>query len=540
MSETLNSRNNPQLLHRAIWLGILFVYILLRIKPIGIPLDRDEGVFGLIGKTILNGGLPYLDGIDHKPPVVFYIYAIMLSIFPPNAIGVHLFLHIYNLITLYVLFLFVKRIANGNTAYWSSLFFAILSINPNVQGFTASTEMFMLLPIAASLLLAVVGADGDRVRYGYLVVSGICGALACWIKQPAVFSVFFAIVIIVYRLWTSNTQENRIFGIAKGVLIWLAGGMSVSLLIVGYFAMHGILSELFYWSFQHSILYSETLPISDRITMAWYGFLRLVENSPILFGLALLSFFIKSDEVKIPIPLFALFFVLSIIGASIGFAYPHYYAQIIPPVVIIAGIACSSIMQKMNNEIRRYSVGSILVVTIMLVEVVVNSGYHFFDDGKTFSRKYFGVNPFPEAVVLAKYLREKTSIDDKIFVYGSEPEILLQANRSSASAFYVIYPLMRSAFPRYLEFQKRTIDEIKKTEPKYIINVQLPPSLLYDGKAKLVLTQFLKKYIAANYTLDNALFFSEQQQMWLSVKNKIFQQGGKRLPIFIQLYKKNQ
>jgi hypothetical protein len=274
--------------------------------------------------------------------------------------------------------------------------------------------------------------------------------------------------------------------------------------------------------------------------MAWYGFLRLVENSPILFGLALLSFFIKSDEVKIPIPLFALFFVLSIIGASIGFAYPHYYAQIIPPVVIIAGIACSSIMQKMNNEIRRYSVGSILVVTIMLVEVVVNSGYHFFDDGKTFSRKYFGVNPFPEAVVLAKYLREKTSIDDKIFVYGSEPEILLQANRSSASAFYVIYPLMRSAFPRYLEFQKRTIDEIKKTEPKYIINVQLPPSLLYDGKAKLVLTQFLKKYIAANYTLDNALFFSEQQQMWLSVKNKIFQQGGKRLPIFIQLYKKNQ
>ncbi|GJM05575.1 MAG: hypothetical protein DHS20C09_15710 [marine bacterium B5-7] len=41
------------------WVGNIFVYILLRIQPIGIPLDRDEDVFGLLGRTILEGKLPY-------------------------------------------------------------------------------------------------------------------------------------------------------------------------------------------------------------------------------------------------------------------------------------------------------------------------------------------------------------------------------------------------------------------------------------------------------------------------------------------------
>ena len=82
-------------------MGIIFVYILLRINPIGIPLDRDEGVFGLIGRSILEGGVPYQEAIDHKPPMIFLIYAFALTIFPPTALGIHLFLHLYNFITLY-------------------------------------------------------------------------------------------------------------------------------------------------------------------------------------------------------------------------------------------------------------------------------------------------------------------------------------------------------------------------------------------------------------------------------------------------------
>src|SRR5262245_18313022 len=88
---------------RGTWLwiaAIALLYIVVRIHVIAIPLDRDEGVFGYIAQRILDGGLPYRDALDHKPPGVFYLYALALRVLPATPSGVHLFLHAYNLLTL--------------------------------------------------------------------------------------------------------------------------------------------------------------------------------------------------------------------------------------------------------------------------------------------------------------------------------------------------------------------------------------------------------------------------------------------------------
>ena len=508
-------------------MGIISVYILLRIQPIGIPLDRDEGVFGLVGRTILEGGLPYQDGIDHKPPLVFYIYAVMLSIFPPTAIGIHLFLHLYNLFTLIVTFLFAKRVAGINTAYWVAFLYGIFSINPYVQGFTASTEMFMLLPIMLSLWLALVATENGRLHLVSLVLSGIFGALACWCKQPAVFSVFFSLIIIVYRLWQFHTPENRIRDVIKAILIWLAAGVSISLLIIAYFSVHGILDEFLYWSFQHSLLYSAEQSLADRFVMVWYGLLRTFTYLPFLFVLAILSIFFNHKKMTFPVSLFLMSFLLSMLGVSMGFAYPHYYAQLIPPLVILAGLSCSSIVDKFGGSILKLNATAAILVMAILVEVLPNSDYYLKNAEQNFSRHFFGINLFSESTSIASYLKKNTSPEDKIFVYGSEPQILLLAERPSATAFYVVYPLMRSEFSRYLEFQDRVIDEIKSSRPKYIISVLLPPSLLYDGKAELKISKFLTDYVDKYYLMEERLIFSEEKQSWISQNHDYYKQGGK-------------
>jgi 4-amino-4-deoxy-L-arabinose transferase-like glycosyltransferase len=520
------------------WVGIIFVYILLRIQPIGIPLDRDEGVFGLLGRTILDGGLPYQDGIDHKPPLIFYIYAVILSIFPPTAFGIHAFLHIYNLVTLLIVFLFTKRIADINTAYWVIFFYAILSINPFVQGFTASTEMFMLLPIMLSLWCALSATENDKLHILYLALSGVSGALACWCKQPAVFSVLFAVIIIVYRIWQRQALETRIQNIIKAVLIWLAGGISASLLIVAYFSMHGILDEFIYWSFQHSLLYSVVLPFPDKVTMALHGLLRIVTNSPLVFILALGAVFLKHDKLALAVPILLVFFILSLFGASIGFAYPHYYAQIVPSLVLLAGISCNTISKNITHIRTKYIVSATMLTAAILIAVLPNSNYHLSFEREKFSRYFFGANPFPESISIANYLKKNTSPEDKIFIYGSEPQILLLAERASATAFYVVYPLLRSQFPKHMEFQGRVIDEIKETRPKYIISVLMQTSLLYDGRAELKIEHFIKEYVVENYHLENVLFFSEEKQSWLSYKHEHFQQGGKHSDESIVFYRR--
>ena len=43
---------SPKHTHLLLWLGLTFIYIVLRINTLAIPLDRDEGAFGLIGLRI--------------------------------------------------------------------------------------------------------------------------------------------------------------------------------------------------------------------------------------------------------------------------------------------------------------------------------------------------------------------------------------------------------------------------------------------------------------------------------------------------------
>ena len=42
------------------------------------------------GKLALNGGKPYVDFFEMKPPVMFYSYAFLIGIFGYSATGVHL------------------------------------------------------------------------------------------------------------------------------------------------------------------------------------------------------------------------------------------------------------------------------------------------------------------------------------------------------------------------------------------------------------------------------------------------------------------
>jgi 4-amino-4-deoxy-L-arabinose transferase-like glycosyltransferase len=189
--------------------AIAFVYVLLRVNVVDVPLDRDEGVFGYAGQVILDGGLPYRDVLDHKPPVVFYLNALALLLIPPTARGVHVFLHAYNFITLVALFFIARSYTRSRAAgLWTAFCYAIISSSPAVQGGTASTEMFMLLPLTLSLLFAVLSVNREGMAYPLL--SGVAGGIAFWTRQTALFPLVFCVLyLILVRSSSGQGDENH-------------------------------------------------------------------------------------------------------------------------------------------------------------------------------------------------------------------------------------------------------------------------------------------------------------------------------------------
>ena len=98
--------------------------------------------------------------------------------------------------------------------------------------------------------------------------------------------------------------------------------------------------------------------------------------------------------------------------------------------------------------------------------------------------------------------------EETVYIFGSEAKIFLLSQRTSATSFALIYPLMYS-FPRYMEFQHKAWREVMANRPKYIITIAPKSSLLWDGKADLWIMRQTKRLIEADYSLVAAVTGAE-------------------------------
>jgi MFS family permease len=510
----------------ASFLAILMVYVSLRLPGISIPLDRDEGAFGYMGQLINSGKLPYLDGLDHKPPVAFYLNAIALHIVPPTERGIHTALLIYNLLTLICVFfigkIYFKSLSAG---LWGAFSFAVLSSSPAIQGFTASTEMWMLLPISLSLLFAVMAERRDSSIL--LFVSGIAGAVACWTKQSAFTSVLFIFLFSGFGIFLhgNDTRVIRWTVAARRLVLWLAGAVLLSSVPVLYFASRGAFHEFFYWSFIHNLSYSARQTVAEPGNSVVSRLTEIFLSDFLLLSTALIAAFSRSVR-KRPDGYFMLgFLVFSLLGTIPGFAYSHYFAQLAPASAIAGGYGLSALIERYRTMHGRVAASIAAGLLVLAVPLSVDRFYYFNRDPNEVCRSIFGGNPFPESKSLAAFIAAHTTPADKVFVVGSEPQILFYARRQSPSSFLMLYPLT-STYPRYHEFQETVLSQIQRDPPQYILSlVNIPWSYLWDGMADMDFLVRMQKWMQQEYTVDRAMTVTGLHGDWILDGDSRLQQG---------------
>ena len=517
------------------WLAICLVYILIRLNTVSLPLDRDEGIFGYAGQVILNHGLPYKDVFDHKPPVIFYLNALALLLGPPTATGIHIFLHVYNFFTLIVLFFLAKTYTESyTTGLWVAFTYAVFSSSPAIQGFTASTEIFLLLPLSMSLLFAVLAVQR---RSGLLsLASGICGALAFFTKQTAgiilIFICLYLIASQVSRMTTKNSSKRKTIAI---LFSWGAGCILVTLLLAGYYYYHNVFNEFLYWSFTYNLFYCQQTSVWEALPRIYSIGLQIVKGNFLILamGLAVSLFacFRKNRKGFFMVG----FLAFSFLAAVPGTVYNHYFAQIAPAVSLAAGWAVAASLSRIGDSMLRRSVALITAAAMIAVPLLAHSGYYYKQSPIEFSRSFFGGNPFPESEDLAEFLAERTSKEDTIFIIGSEAQIFLLSQRRSSSSIAYVYPLM-SEYPRYQEFQHKAWEEVVSKKPKYIIIVRIPTSLMWDGKADLWIVRKTKQLNDKAYFLEAVMTIAKPkgELLMFSKDEQALRQSAERyFPILI-------
>jgi len=526
------SIDNMPLRYCLTWLAIVVTYIVIRINIVDIPLDRDEGGWAYYGQQILRGEILYDDMIDHRGPVTSYLYSLAAFLFPPTAGGIHLFLHIYNFLTLIALFFFSKVFFSSNRiALWVAFVYAVFSSDPSIQGFTASNEMFTLLPIALNLLFSVLAVQRDRPYF--FVLSGISGALACWTRTPAFFIVLFSLIyLLLFQLKKGTHKRLNWSTTVRSFLLWTAGSVGCSVLILFFFYYHGVMDNLIHNVFVLSVDYASEIRFVDALPIYIHRIFRIwKEHLFVAFAFAFALFMLVRNKDKKG------YFLLGLLIASIltlfpFYAYPHYFAQLAPAVAVIAGFGISqmaSCIQDRNRKVGFTRLNILLALLTIVVPVAMFPGYYFKQSPQEFHDSVFPFQFFPHSIKVAQYISEHTTPNDTIFILGTEPQILFYAQRRSATSGLVnIYPLM-SESPWYKQFQEKIWQEILISRPKYIIVVNNRLSFLWDGKEEtLWLFNKVLDLTQRDYVLEGYVNKLTPLSMFSIVPNKLFFKIGSK------------
>lgn len=439
-------------------LGIIAIVLMaVRLTFLHEPFERDEGFYATIAQEILRGGVPYRDAIDMKPPGVFYLYALAISLFGATTESIRIFTALYSLGTLSVVYCLTSRLSGTRAGLFAAALFALYSGAPLVQGSSSNSEVFMVLPLVLSIYFFVVWLDEGARRF--LGISALLAGCALLIKTVALPYVALLLLFSLLRKPTGNRlKEALLNSLAFGIPLVLTA--IVTLL---YFYLKGALHEFLAWNVTIPYFYAKGGGVSGP---GLIRALRLLAPELLLPALvavptAIWLLFIRRDMKGVFI---ALLLPTSCLGVALpGKFFPHYFIQLFPFLSVLGGIGLAWVFQ--TKTVIHYFAG-IIVTAAFAYYPVKEYDFFFVNTPEQVSVMKYGPT-FADSVHIAEYIKKNSSPEDYIFQWGFEPELYFLADRRPPVPY--IASTVLSGFKDPWPAVQFMMDNLRTKMPKYIV-----------------------------------------------------------------------
>ncbi|MDH4127187.1 MAG: glycosyltransferase family 39 protein [Spirochaetota bacterium] len=511
---------------KLVWLIILST-IALRIPTLCIEIfNGDEANFGTTAMVILNGGIPYVDFLEKKPPLIYYIYAFTFKIFTTDIRFVHFVTLLFVFGTEYFLFKTISMCFNKKAGLLAALFYGLFSIaftEPDM--WAANTEILMNFPLTISIYLFVRGEKRKSLISFFL--SGLFLMLGTMIKhQGGILYILFIVMLIYYGRSKGRNQLIKDF-FQRGIIFFI-GSLIPIILIIIYFNYKDSLKELYLWNIFYNFSYiTESPDLIDSIAKGLSMTFAFILSCLILWILAF-YFYRKRNEIEnFPKDIFFLFLVwllVTIPAVSVGSRFfGHYYILFYPSICVLGGLGAWHFL----NQIEKHSKSTKKLFLIGLVLTPIF--FEIFGISRLIlGRGYQAVHPSIKEV--GSVIQKESKPDDKIFAWGQFPYAYYYSKRLPASKFiaceYVV-PLWNDRYlkrktykPEYrdtyqINNMKILMEELNKNMPKLIIDVQgakyIDNWVLYEIKLFPELNNFIKSHYKKFKTIEGIVIYKRSQ-----------------------------
>jgi len=387
----------------------------------------DEGYSGAIASEMLHGGAIYKTAVDTRPPFIYYTYYLIFLIAGQNnLLAVHIAAILFIIATTLVVRAIGSVVYGQRAGCWAAIGYVVFSHTYLPRDtLAANVEIFTLLPLTLGFYWFL---EGERKkRLSLLVLSGVCCGVATFYRQPSVVNLGVMGGYLMYLWWILKEVNLRYIMKTGGAVF--AGFLVSTAGIVLYHQMEGNLAEMVEWTWYIALRYvnSETTAefVTRRIFLVHFTFI-LAGALLWYFGLKHLLLTFRNAWRKTPETTGSVLIAFWFAGAYsllfTGWRFPgHYHLTVLPPLAVLAGTAFAGFLDRLPDRalgMRRFLVGAAVVPALgfLVMAFIIRPDTVAF-------------RPIPD------YIAANTSAEDRIFVWGSAPQVYSFSNRRMAARF---------------------------------------------------------------------------------------------------------
>ncbi len=451
-----------------ILLGILFLRIPNLFEPYWYG---DEAIYLTLGTGLRHGLLLYRDIIDHKTPLIY------LLAMTPSVFWFKLLFMGWMAGTFTAFYVIVKRLIHHPWARAISLLaFALLTTLPWFEGHIANGELFLmgftLMGIAFFVRSPLYTSfelhhkTFDRC-YLSMFITGIFFSLGILTKVPAIFDAA-AVATVFGFLFLSSMKPKTFLQLLLHGSALLAGIAVPVVLSIAFFALHNATEYYaqFGWLYNFRYSNSYSVPVEHPILKFLFS---MNGKTLVVAGAGLLT--IVLQKVLRPTYRFVfMWFMFSLFATLISSRpYPHYFIQIIPPLALLVGLLFTK--WKIIEKALGITVIAMWISSMLLIQTGLYGVSEYYSNFFEYITKKVSLqqyrqrfNPLmDDTYAVATYIKQTTSPNDRLFIWGTNPMLYALSQRVPAGRFTVSFHI--KDFDAYDE----TIASILKTKPPIMV-----------------------------------------------------------------------
>lgn len=443
-----------------LWLGVaILLSLAVRIPFFRIPLLADEGGYAYATTGWVEGtGQLYGDLWISRPQGIFFVYAGILDLFGGDSVAFRFAAWIAIASTTIAVWGFARIWASPWASTVAAITFVIMSALPNLEGYSANSEMFMGFPAAlGALWLLRTGRTGWHPWH--LVGIGVLLGIATSIKPAAavMIPVTWAFILILKDSAPRRARIRRCLFVVAGLMI-----VGILSLLHGWYLGWG---DFIYATFTYRLTAQSSATVGLQHNLEAIG--RLAVRCWALIALTLgILFLLHLDRIldvlrlgriapgtsrfrdwlvierrddaprRGPLPhiladdgylLLRLWIIGSLVGISIGGDWwAHYLIQVTAPLSIWIAIALGRILPALRRGARiTVTFGSLVLLIIPFWVLLLGST-------ERMTSAMFSHPGYPAQDEIAAYIREHTEPGTTIYVAFDQASIYYLADRPPA------------------------------------------------------------------------------------------------------------